>query len=80
MKGFGKRVGCIHQKTDVVLLAVGSHLGHVHSSGEADAVSQLDVLKVATGGIEVGGARFIEHLGHHAAFGRSAENQYHLSP
>ena len=51
----GKRVSGIYQQAYVMSVAERFHLSHIHSASEPDAMRQLNVLKFATGGIEVGG-------------------------
>ena len=73
----GKRMGGIYQETDIMLLAKSGHLGHFHRADHVAAMNELDVLRIASGGIEKFGPRFLEHLGRDAALSRSTKNEYH---
>jgi hypothetical protein len=68
----GKRVGSIHQQTDVVLAAETFHFLRVHSSGDTDAVLALYLLPFSFGRVEVGLSGFIGNFHGGASFGGSS--------
>ena len=73
----GERMGGVNDQADIVLMAESDHLGHLHRPSDVVAVRELDILQVASGGIPIGGTRFIEHLGRHAALSRSTKYENH---
>ena len=56
------------------------HVIDLHGPGQACAMHEIKRLPVAMRRVEVGRASLVQHLGSHAPLGRSAKNQYHLSP
>ena len=73
----GKRMCGVNNQADFVLMAESDHFGHLHRTRDVVAVGKLDFLQVASGGIPIGGTRFIEHLSRYAALSRSTKYENH---